>query len=168
VAVLLTAGMVYGAPSTSVEVEIGDEIVTFDVPEDYAKLKANYLDLIDVYAESEQRNITLTDSIDMLTNYSTEAFESGAAVQRHMDDLYDDFTEYVRNRNKPIVYFGFLAGYNLLIASTDLNQLLTLGPAISINGQKTVWQVGLPLSIGLPPRFEFGIGILSTILFNSK
>jgi hypothetical protein len=164
---ILICPLLYAQDSNSVTKTIGDEEVTFQIPEDYNTLRQYYITLIDMYAEAENQNIELKAQIDRISQATTPVVDSTATVRADLDRVQHDFDEYVRAQNRFAFYYGGVLGYGLDFDNLMLNNRITFGPAIAFGNKKQHWQLALPLTIGFP-QFTFGIGLNATFLFSSS
>jgi hypothetical protein len=152
---------------TSVDKEIGDEVITFSVPADYDTLKKQYMFLIDMYAEAENKNIELAGHINSISDQTGVVAESITTLQQDYLELMVNYQAFLAAQKRPSFFFGMTGGYEAFISDNGLNNAITLGPAIAIGNKRSHWQLALPLTITLP-ELKFGIGLFATILFAGK
>jgi hypothetical protein len=161
----MISGIAYS--QNSIEKEIGNEIVTFNIPASYNELELYYRAIVDAYCAAENMNINLANSIELISSSTNSLKESSETLQKDFKDLEDNYKNLISIRNKTSFYLGFTGGYGLLLSPDGVNNAITLGPVAAFGNKKSHWQIGLPLTV-TTPDFTFGIGISASVLFSAR
>ena len=153
---VLFCGNVF-AQDTSVEKEIGDEIVEFMIPEDYETLKEAYLAVIDVYVEAENHNIDQKKVIDKYDKTVSDITKSNEELKEKLKQYEKSVDTYIKYKNKCAIYFGGTGGLNLSIAG---DKIITMGPTLDF--VKPGWSIGftvpLAFTVTTVPSIDFSVG----------
>jgi hypothetical protein len=134
---------------------IDDEPYEFMIPSDYATLKAQYLELIDIYIACENDLTTLEKATDMSIAKAKQIITQYAELSLAVTNLTSAITKERQDFMKGFLHVGAMAGYSQTLRG---NSTIMAAPYVLFVKQAVSLMVSVPIAVPIADVHDIAFG----------